>query len=446
MEKRTTSTLEIIHNWRHRSFLLLLLTCITLSVSAQKLPDVRVEQAVVAEESLFIEANRERILGNFDVAEAKLKALIKNYGKKAVYFYELAQVYENIGELAKAQETNLDALKLEPDNEWYWQYQASVSVALEDNEEAIRAFSRLSELFPERNYYLENIAFHHLRNDDVKSALSTLILLENRIGVNYETTRQKHLIYDEMGNKEAAAKELDAYLKNYPKDIRVAHTAAAYALQQDDKKRAEEYYNAILKFDDEDPIARGALLKLNRKGSTKYDQLTAFIEDRNINLDDKIVQMIPVLMDYQSAQSDFSIDQLQSMASSLITQYGESDKTLALLGDIYSVQNMLPDAATQYIKSIEFNDGNYLVWEQLLYVLADIKDADRLSKYAEEAMDLYPNKSLPPAFYGLSYALKNKMSQADKYLTQAKMVSGNNTELKQEVESIERLIDQLRDQ
>lgn len=413
---------------------------------AQKLPNVRVEQKVVSEEAAFIEANRERLLGNYDVAEEKILSMIDRYGKKAVYYYELARIYEEVSELKKAIETNKEGIKLEPNNEWYWQYQANLGIELEDHEVAIEAFSSLAELFPDRHYYLENIAFHQLTNRKPKEALKTLSQLEKRAGINYETTRQKHLIKDEIGDVKGAAEELDKYIQQYPMDVRIIKIAASYAIQQENISSAKKYYQNILSIDPDDALANSAIIKLDLNIDTKNDRLDAFIEDRNIPLDDKLKQLIPLLDDYANGNSDMNIEQLESYSNTIIEQYGESDKTLALLGDVYSLQNRLDAAANSYIKSIKFNDGNYFVFEQLLYVLADLKDSNKLSEYAEEAMDLYPNKPMPSAFYALTLALKNKFDKTDKYLEQAKLISGNNPEFIQQVHQIERLIDQLRGQ
>ena len=447
MEKQTISALETILNWKHRFSILLCLSLPIALLHAQKLPDVRVEQKAVTEENLFIEANRARILGDYDKAEAKLNVLLSRYGKKAVFYYELARTYEEVGNAKKAIETNQLAIKAEPNNEHYWEYDARMNIDLENDENVIIAYTKLSELFPNRYHYLENIAFHQLRSDNPQAALKTLNKLERRAGVNFETTRQKHLIYDELGDHKLAASELDAFLNAFPTDSRMATIAASYALNNNDEKKAISYYEAILQHDPNHAIAKGALLQL-AKGNTssKSDQLKAYIENRTISLDDKIMQLIPILVDFQDGKSAFTIEEIEGLASNLTTQYGKSDKTSALQGDIYSMQNKLPEAATAYIHSIEFNDGNYLVWEQLLYVLSDLKDGKRLKSFADDAMDLYPNKSLPPAFLALGFAFENRFDQATDYIKQARIVSGKNKNLVAKIEHIEGLIQQLKSQ
>ncbi len=417
-----------------------------MTTQAQKLPDVRVEQSAVNEENLFIEANRERLMGNYDDAESKLNQLLKEYGNKAVFHYEMGRVYQEIGEMQKALEEIKTAIELESDNEWYWQYQANLAEEMELEEDVIAAYSALSQLFPKKHYYLENIAFHQLRNNDPLGALKTLTALEKKAGRNFETTRQKHLIFDEMGDIKAATSELEAYIQNYPQDQRMILIAASYSYNNGDNKKAIGYYEKLLELDPDNSQAKSALLKLNSNNVEHGHELTSFINNSENSLDDKILLLIPALSDFQTGTSTIPIEQIETYANTIIEQHGESDKTLALLGDIYSLQNKLTESVTQYMKSIKFNDGNYMVWEQLLYVLTDMDDQKRLKTYAEEAMDIYPNKSLPYAFYAYSVALENDFDTANSLIKRARIISGKNARLAIEIDRLALRIEKLKGQ
>jgi tetratricopeptide (TPR) repeat protein len=416
------------------------------ALHAQKLPDVRVDQEVVTEEATFIEANRARLLGNFDDAETKLKGLIDKNGKKAVYYYELARIYQEIGEFPKAMSELSTALEIEPDNEWYWQYQANLAEEMEDQELVIQAYEALVKLFPDRHYYLENIAFHQLQNEDPKAALETLSKLEKLAGINYETTRQKHLIYSELGNIDGAASELKKFINTYPNDKRMLMIAAAYAYKNDDIELATIYYEKILLLDPDDVSAKSALFKLNKGLATSNDKLTAFIEDATIGLDDKLFQLIAILTNFQDGNTDISGDQLEELAKTMIDLHGKNEKTLALQADIYSVQNKLDLAADYYIQSISINDENYIVWNQLLYILADLKDVNRLTEYSQEAMDIFPNQPAPLALFALSKAMAHDMNSANQSIKRARIICGKNSEMIAEIEAIEHRIDQLKGQ
>ena len=433
---------------RYCYFLLIcsMICAIISPIHAQKLPGIRVDQETVSEESLFIEANRARLLGDYDVAETKLNTLIDTYGDKAVFHYEMSRLYQEIGELDEAWSAIVKANEIESDNEWYWQYRANLAEEREDEPAVISSYRQLSEMFPERQYYLENIAFHQLKNEDPDGALKTLNTLEKKAGVNFETTRQKHLIYHEKGQSAKAADELAKYIAIYPDDARMIRIAASYALNCDDKNLARAYYRSLLSIDPNDGQAQGALLKMDAANSPQSDKLARFIANPEIDLDQKILQLIPVLTDFQNGNGDISAEELEALGQSLLDQYGAGDKTQALLGDIYSLQNKLNIAADFYIKSINFNDGNYTVWEQLLYVLADIPVKADLLTYSEEAMDIYPNKAMPYAFHALALAHNQQFESAAQLLKQARIVSGQKIELNAQIDELEKRIEQLKAQ
>ncbi len=438
--------METILNWKHKAsaiFLFILIS--TFATIGQKLPEVRVNQIEVSEETLFIEANRERLMGNYDEAEENLKKLISTYGEKAAYFFEMSKLFQEIGELEKAKSFVERAINLEPENEWYWQYRAEIGIESEDHVDVIYSYESLAKLFPDRHYYLENIAFHQLHNDDPKAALQTLNTLEKRVGINYETTRQQHLILDEMNQVKAASKILDTYLSKYPRDERVIQIAAAYAYNNNDIEGAIRYYEKLLDVNPNHAQAKSALMKLKGKDDMP-DALGAFIQDKNVSLDDKIFHLIPMLTDIQMGKQTVALESLESHAMTLENMYGPNAKIAALKGDIFSLNNKLEAAVTSYKSAISIDDNNYLVWESLLYLLVETKDVGSLSQYAEEAMDIFPNKPMPHAFFAVADALKGNFNGVDKNLKRARMIAGNNSALINQVTELEGFVERLREQ
>ena len=438
--------MKILQDIGQTTLCMLLVVCCCIPLRAQKLPEVRVNQADVAEESLFIEANRERLLGNYDNAESKLNTLIEKYGEKAVYHYERAKLFHEIGDLDKAHKAISTALDQEPSNEWYWQFRADIGIENENHEDVIFTYEKLADIFPDRHYYLENIAFHQLQNNDPEASLKTLNRLEKKVGINYETTRQKHIIYDEMGDRKAATEELDRYLISYPEDERILQSAASYVYQYNDTNKATEYYQKLLDIDPDNAQAKSALLKLNALEGRDNYTLPSFMSDQNVSLDDKIFHLIPILTDIQLGKSEVPIAKVELMGDNLLKQYGNDAKVFALRGDIFSLSDKLDDAIDSYMKSIAEDDGNYLVWESLLYLLSEVRDQDQLAEYAEEAIDIFPNKPMPHAFLAISLALDGDFAKANQSIEQAKLIAGNKADLVSGVKQLEMQIAKLREQ
>lgn len=409
----------------------------------QKLPDVRVDEEQVSEETSFIEATRHRMMSNYDKAESRLKAIISRYGSKAVYHAELAKVYTEVGAAEKALESINTAILKSPDSDWYYEQRIQLAIDNQWHDVVIDSYRTLHTKHPERHEYLRHIAFHQLQNNAPEEAIATLQSLEKMTGSTFETTRQKHIIYDGMGKSNKAAATLDDHIKEHPDDIQILHIAASYALKNGETKQAENYYERILAIDPHAGQAKSALLQLQSGEAVSNTKLVNFINDPNLELDDKIFHLIPILTEIQEGKNPVSLDELESLSASLINQYGSNGKTLALQADIFALNNKIPQAIEAYKKSIEKNDGNYLVWESLLYLLTEQKDADAIMEYAEEAMDVFPNKPMPHAFLAYSDALNKQNAAAQQGLKRARIIAGNKQMLLSQVEQLAKQIDAL---
>lgn len=433
--------METTLNWKHSITIFLLALFIPLY--GQKLPDVRVDQSEVSEETAFIEATRHRMMSNYDKAETKLKALISRYDGKAVYYAELAKVYAEVGAAEQSLEAINTAIQKDSDNDWYVEQRIALAIENQWHDVVIESYESLLKKYPHKHEHLRHIAFHQLQNNEAELAIRTLSTLEGKTGRTYETTRQKHIIYDGMKQYGKAADVLDDHIAAHPEDMQVLQIAASYALKNDKNKKAEKYFDQILSIDPHHVQAKSALMQLRAGDSVQNEDLSNFINDPNLELDDKIFHLIPILTEIQEGKKPVALDELESHSASLIKQYGENGKTLALQADILALNNKIPEATAAYKASINKNDENYLVWESLLYLLAEQNEAQDLMNYAEEAMDIFPNKPMPHAFLAYSDALQKRSGQAQQSLERARIIAGNNKNLLQQIEHMSKQIDIL---
>ncbi|MDH3651190.1 MAG: tetratricopeptide repeat protein, partial [Saprospiraceae bacterium] len=102
----------------------------------------------------------------------------------------------------------------------------------------------------------------------------------------------------------------------------------------------------------------------------------------------------------------------------------------ALHGDLYSLTGQTEQAIEKYKRTLELNQANYLVWEQLLINLADLKRLDELVKYSADAIDLFPNQGMLFYMNGLALVESQEYNEAIEALEQAVIMSGKNEDLK----------------
>ncbi|MGI9161234.1 MAG: tetratricopeptide repeat protein [Saprospiraceae bacterium] len=155
----------------------------TLQGRAQLVPEAEVEK-----QSLFVDAEKERLLGKMDKAvELYKKFLFDNPANDAAW-YGLARTYYAQTDESNALEAIAKAIALAPNNEWYRIFQADLFEKSGKNKDALAVYAELVRRFPQTPAFFERLAFLQLQTQDPKSALKTLDQLEKLQGVREKTS------------------------------------------------------------------------------------------------------------------------------------------------------------------------------------------------------------------------------------------------------------------
>ena len=79
-----------------------------------------------------------------------------------------------------------------------------------------------------------------------------------------------------------------------------------------------------------------------------------------------------------------------------------------MYGDFLYQDNQYANARDAFKKVIELDDSKYVVWEQLLFAEAELKNNDSLLVESQKAIELFPEQPLPYLFAGSVYYQKKK--------------------------------------
>ena len=138
-----------------------------------------------------------------------------------------------------------------------------------------------------------------------------------------------------------------------------------------------------------------------KPGDENSDQLLALLGRSDVDIDLKIGKILPMVQDIARSQDQGKVGRAVQMARELQRVHPDEAKAAALLADIYFQSGQLNEAADAYIATLKLEDNLYAVWEQLLGTLYMANRTVELREYAEEALDLYPNR---PGIY-VHYAM-----------------------------------------
>ncbi|MCB9297551.1 MAG: tetratricopeptide repeat protein [Lewinellaceae bacterium] len=415
--------------------LLLLAGCLPSALAGQ---DGRVSEDAVNLEKLFIDANREKLLGNYDNAIALLREVLKKDPRNAAASFELARSYEAIEEDDKAVRAIKNAIEWEPANSWYLKFLADLYQKLNQNEEAAQAYERIVELEPDDEFNYFRWAYFLVRADEIGDALKVYNQLEKRMGVNEEVIRRKHSLYVGTGDNKKAARELERLIEAYPGDMEYRHLLADFYRQIGEEAKAEEVFRGILRLDPNNARAQLALAGNPEQpaGERQFlESLKPVFRQEGVSIDLKLSQLMPFIQRVADTGDRQLADAALSLSAILEEAHPTEARAFSASGDLLYHSGRKQEALEKYQKALKLDDTAFSAWEQILHIYNEKKQYRELLEFSERAMDYFPNQAIAPFLHGVAAHQLGDDREALPVLQQALLMAGNNGRLKMQVQS-----------
>lgn len=408
--------------------LLFLLFLIGMNIASYGQDTARLTEEDVNIQKVFIEASREKILGNYENAAFLYKEVLKRDNKNHAAAYELSRIYDTLNKDDKALASIKTAVLLDKQNYWYKSFLADLYKKTGQDLDAAAVYEKLVSQDPNNDYYYFRWAYFLVRGNEVAKAVKVYDALEKRKGISEEIVRRKHTLYVGSGNNKKAAKELQRLINAYPDNTEYYHLLAGFYEQIGEQQSASTVYQQILKLDPNDVKANIAAAAFNKGDNdmTYLHSLKQVFEQSDVDIDVKIKELFP----YVNKVADSGNKDLATAALELSTILEEvhpnEAKAFSVSGDLLYYSDRKKEALAKYKKTIELDDNVYLVWEQMMYIYAEEKDYQKLETVAEEVMDIFPNQATAYYFNGLALAKQEEYRPAISILDQALIMSGSN--------------------
>jgi len=394
----------------------------TIGGQAKIVPEAEVER-----QSLFVNAERERMLGkNEKATELFQKFLYDNPANDAAW-YSLSRTQYLVKDLMGAQESIAKAVKLQPANEWYAIFQADLFEQTGRTEDAVRIYEDLTKRYQKLPEFYQRLAYLDVLSGDPKGGLKALDRLEKLTGVTEETASKKHVIYIGMGDMKKAATELVRLCEAYPAETDYKHRLAEFYKSIGNQEAARQTYEQILRLDPYDPVAKlAAVTKSSNSTDAAYlNTLKPLFADPNVDLDAKIREILPYFEKLEKTSDADLVENLLELGELLEKAHPDDAKAWSLSGDLYFYANQ-PDAAlAKYQQCIKLNPGVFSVWENTLDILDNQGKTDELLQTGEQAIDAFPNQPRAYFFYAKAANIKGRYDDALNQLEQAMLMSAN---------------------
>lgn len=384
-------------------------------------------------QELFIAANAEKLRGNYEKSIALFESFLEKDRENGAASYELARLYDLEEKNDKAVKQGEKAVEQDPSNIWYQMFLADLYLKTNQDKKAAGVYEVLVEKNPKEQDFYFKWAYFLVRANETEKAIKAYDDLEKKVGINEEITRRKHSLYLGLGNYKKAQKELDILIEKYPTNTSYRHLLANFFEQTNDKAAAKKVYQDILKLNPKDAQAKIALADNNKKNGNKEDyfaKLKDVFQNPGVHIDVKVTEIFPLITQVADTGNKEMATDVLELAYILEEVHPNEAKSFSIIGDLLFYSNDKEKALTYYKKTLERDESVYLVWEQMLYVLADLKDYDQLVKESENALDLYPNQGTIFYLNGLGYSGQKEHKDAVSSLQQALIMAGKNPRLK----------------
>jgi tetratricopeptide (TPR) repeat protein len=416
----------------YKIFFFLLLTIFTtsgLSLSAQD----RSLAAFPKNRETYYEASKQKILGNTDKAIELYKKCIEMDPADAAAMFELASIYTDLGKINDALPFAEKATGIDPINKWYkillirlYQTQARYT-------DAGKVIKQLIDADPENIEYYQDEALNHIYNSDFKNAVKSYDVLEQKIGIDESISIQKEKIYIMMGKPEKAIEEIRKLSAAYPEEPRYLEMLAELYMTGGMYDEAQKVYDQILKIDPENPYINISLSDYYRKKGDRVkslEYLKAGFANPNLDIDTKV----SILLAYYSVNEIYNTYKAEAfdLATILVATHPADPKAHSIYADFLVQDKRYEEARQSFYKVLSIDSSRYLIWEQLLFVEAELGDNVAMAAESKRALQLFPDQPMLYMFAGAaSFQLKDYENAAKYFKTGSNFVVFNDKMLAQ---------------
>ncbi len=413
----------------------------------QKTKAALTENDLLNRKSLFLDANKERILGNTDKAEVLFKRVLEIDPNHDASMYELARIYMSQVRIEDAVLLMENAVRIAPENVWYQLLLADLYRFSRQYDKVVDVFKKLTELYPDKVDYYFDLALSYIIIEDYKEAIVVYDKIESLIGVSEEISIQKQKLYQSINKPAKAIEEIQKLVNANPDNSRYLQILAESYMSEGNDKEALKIYEKIALVDPENPYIRISLSDFYRKNGDEqkaFEELKKGFANPALDLQTKI----QILLSYYSIDQFYNDkkEQAYELSEILVKTHPDDPKALSIYGDLLYRNEQFEEAHSTFSKALKYDSSNYAIWEQMMFIENEMKKFDQLNQTSQIAIQLFPMQPLPFLFNGFAnMQLKNYELALKSFESGVLVVVDNDLLLAQFYSSLGDVYNQLKD-
>lgn len=381
----------------------------------------------------FIDAKGLQLTGQNDKAITAFEAIYKVDRLNDAVAFELAKLYDQKSDVLLTRKYIESAIRNAPNNLYYNDFYARFLFKTEEFDKVEGTLDILLKAYPDDLKYIDLGIDVSIRLKDKKMGEKFLSILRQQYGMSEKALTRTFEYYDQT-NDPRTEKSLIELTSRYASNKDYFKLLASWYAAHGQKEKSIQTYRQVLDIDPNDTDANLVVLETSKKteeqGTAYLRSLLPLIKNPSIDIDAKIKELLPFLKEAALNKDSILISALKDAGENMCLVHPKEAKAHALYADILFNANQVQNAVKQYEKTLELDDRNWEIWEQLLSIYLQSEDYQKMSAKAYAAYDLFPNKPMAYFFYGKALNENQKPAEALEVANEGIMVAaGNSTDL-----------------
>ena len=357
----------------------------------------------------FIEGCKERMKGNFELAEKLFIECFKIDPNSVAAKYEMANIKKINGEYETALNYSKECATQEPKNEWYQLLYIECLHNTKQYSQAADVYAKLVKNYPNRSDFYEGLAAEYMFAQNFDKSFKIYEELESKFGQNEAFTLNKIKILKTLNKKSEAETELKKLIKLNPTEIKYYNYLAEFYMETGQNDKVLAVYQEALKIEPNNPIIHLALADYYKVINDKenfYKEIKFAFENPELDIETKH----KILISYYELSEENSVykKEADELCEIMLRMHPKASESHSLKADFLFRDKKIKEAREEYEIAVQLDKGKFGNWNQLMYIESELNENKKLEQHSTEAMELFPNQPTPFYFNGIAnIQLKN---------------------------------------
>jgi tetratricopeptide (TPR) repeat protein len=378
----------------------------------------------------FAEGLRAKLLGNPNQAMALFQKCLDLDQTSGSAFYELGLLFAEKKDYSAAVGYARNAWKRDPKNKWYGMLLIDNLMQQGKPADCVPVYRDLQKIEPANEDFLIGEIEALIMAEEKKEALARI----NKLPLTGELARwgavRKKDLYFSMNQFDKGVKVLTEWLRKSPDDFELRGILAEAYASKGMKEEAMEQYNVLKEKNPDNPAVSFSLGQFYFQNGRKPEALEEFLKGfRSPDVNPAI--KIDIVKSFISSQSQQM--KLDDQVVKLIEVLYQVDKGTPMVDELYAnylySEERNEEAEPIYRTLIKTDPGNFVVWQNLLFILNEKRQFEAILKVSDSALVYFPGQGLFHLFKGMAAIETKDYPTAISTINKGLSVPGQNPEL-----------------